>query len=189
MSDGPHRSLKMRRSWKRLAERAEKSSFESEEVRQELPAALEQDWHEEVPETLCRQVSTILSDSQISLFEDLKIKQLVALRGEIGGYELANVFLDFIIQTVCNERVSDKVLIEAAYNTLNDRAMRSIRQVEEHYHRKSPRTHSVDLRKRMENAVMQTDITAIARHLVGIERNKQKPKSIKRTGLDDGVKL
>ena len=44
MSDGPHRSLKMPRGWKKLAERADKKAYAPEEVRHALPEALEQDW-------------------------------------------------------------------------------------------------------------------------------------------------
>jgi len=33
MSDGPHRTLPMRRGWKRLAKRADKSAFNAEDVK------------------------------------------------------------------------------------------------------------------------------------------------------------
>ena len=47
MSDGPHRSLKMPRGWKKLAEHADKKAYAPEEVRDALPDALEQDWRAE----------------------------------------------------------------------------------------------------------------------------------------------
>ena len=53
MSDGPYRSLKMPRGWKKLAERADKKAYAPEEVRDALPDALEQDWRAEVPDGVC----------------------------------------------------------------------------------------------------------------------------------------
>ncbi len=40
MSDGPHRSLNMRRGWKRFAKRADKEAYAPEEVCDAIPAAL-----------------------------------------------------------------------------------------------------------------------------------------------------
>ena len=60
MSDGPHRSLKMPRGWKKLAEHADKKAYAPEEVRDALPDALEQDWRSEVPDGVCSRVRDIL---------------------------------------------------------------------------------------------------------------------------------
>ena len=68
MSDGPHRSLEMRRSWKKLAERADNNVSTQEDVREALEMALERDWRLEVPVILYRRVESILHDTQISLF-------------------------------------------------------------------------------------------------------------------------
>ena len=66
MSDGPHRSPKMPRGWKKLAERADNKAYAPEEVRDALPEALEHDWRAEVPDSVCRRVRDILGDSQRS---------------------------------------------------------------------------------------------------------------------------
>ena len=80
MSDGPHRSLNMRRGWKRFAERADKEAFAPEEVCDAIPAALEQDWRAEVSPNLTRQILVILQDNQNSLFGDQRIEKLEVLR-------------------------------------------------------------------------------------------------------------
>ncbi|MCY4635508.1 MAG: hypothetical protein OXG04_13560 [Acidobacteria bacterium] len=41
LSDGPHRSLNMRRGWKRLAERAANAAFDDNERRDALAGALQ----------------------------------------------------------------------------------------------------------------------------------------------------
>jgi hypothetical protein len=48
MSDGPHRSLPMRRGWKRVAERGDKRAYASEEVSEAIIVALEQDCRQEM---------------------------------------------------------------------------------------------------------------------------------------------
>lgn len=52
MSDGPHRSLPMRRAWKKVAERAANPACAPEEIGNALIPALAQDWNDDVPTTL-----------------------------------------------------------------------------------------------------------------------------------------
>ena len=118
MSDGPHRSLKMPRGWKTLAERADNRAYAPEEVRDALPVALEQDWRAEVPDRLCRRVREILGDSQSSLFGDQRFERLEALRRETAGYVLGNTFLDYAIQAAERGRTGDVAMREAAGKAL-----------------------------------------------------------------------
>ena len=60
MSDGPHRSLDMPPSWKKLAERADNKAYVPEEVSEALPEALKQDWHAEVPASVTSRSVTYL---------------------------------------------------------------------------------------------------------------------------------
>ena len=128
MSDGPHRSLKMPRGRKKLAERADNKAYAPEEVRDALPAALEQDWRAEVPDSLCRQVRKMLGDSQGSLFGDQRAERLEALRRKTAGYNLGNAFLDYAIQAAARGRSGDEASREAAGKALSDRAARGARR-------------------------------------------------------------
>ena len=49
MSDGPHRSLPMRRGWKLVTERSGKRAYASEEISDAILVALEQDCRTEMP--------------------------------------------------------------------------------------------------------------------------------------------
>ena len=189
MSDGPHRSLKMPRGWKQLAKRAANKAFAPEEVRDALPAALEQDWRGEVPERFCGHVRNILRDNQSSLFGDQRTERLEALREETAGYALGNAFLDYAIQAAAQGRSGDEALREAAGNTLSDRATRGARQVEEHYRRESSQGRAAHVRERIESGVIQSDIAGIAGRLVGIDKSEQARGPTKQTGLNDGVQL
>ena len=120
MSDGPHRSLKMPRGWKKLAERADNKAYATEEVRDALPEALEQDWRAEVPDSVCRHVRDILGDSQSSLFGDQRAERLEALRGETAGYALGNALLDYAMEAAARGRGGDDALREAVGKALTD---------------------------------------------------------------------
>ena len=188
MSDGPHRSLKMPRGWKNLAERADNKAYAPEEVRDALPEALEHDWRTEVPDSVCRRVRGILGDSQSSLFGDQRVELLEALRGETAGYALGNTFLDCAIHAAARGRSGDEGLREAAGEALTDRAARGARQVEEHYCRESTLHRAAHVRERIETGVTQSNIDRIAGRLVGTDKSESS-RPTKRTGLDDGVRL
>ena len=189
MSDGPHRSLGMPSGWKKLAERADNKAFAPEEVRDALPAALEQDWRTEVPDILRREVRKILGDRQSLIFSEQRSQQLEGLRRESAGHNLGNVFLDYAIQAADRDRCGDEAVGEAIVQTLSDRATRGARQVEEHYYRKSTQHRAAHVRKRIETGVTQLDMTGIAMHLNGTGRFKGPRRLPKHIGIDEGVRL
>ena len=188
MSDGPHRSLKMPRGWKKLAERADKEAFAPEEVRDALPEALGHDWRTEVPGNVCKSVRDILGDNQSSLVDDHRIAQLETLRGETAGYPLGSTFLDYAIETAARGRSGDEALREAVSKAVKDRAARGARQIEEHYCRKSTPHRAGHVRERIETGVKQSNFDDIAGWLVGTDKS-ERPRLTKQTGLDDGVQL
>ena len=187
MSDGPHRSLNMRRDWRRLAERADAASFEPEEVLDTLPAALEHDWRAEVPERLCHRIRGILDDPQGSFFED-QVTRLDSLKAETAGLPLSDILLDCTMMAVINGYSGDPALREAARLALHCRAASGARQVEEHYFRKSTTHRAAHVRARIENAISRSDFVAIAGRAMGSDSGPPQVL-VKKTGLDDGVRL
>lgn len=80
----------MRRAWKRLAERASNAAFDDAERSEALAEALYDDWSAEVPEKLVGRLRDIFDDARGTLFDELLIKKLEALRGDITGDPLTN---------------------------------------------------------------------------------------------------
>ena len=189
MSDGPHRSLNMRRGWKRLSERADDRAFEPEEVREALPTALEQDWHAEIPQNLCRQIRTIMYDPQSSFFPDQKVERLEALRDGRVVHPFGSVFLDCSIHEVTRGLTGEEAVRAAGAGALLDRATRGARQVEEHYRRKSTSNRALDVRGRIEDGISRSNFSALVARLIGTENAEDSLTSGKRTGLDDGVRI
>ena len=187
MADGPHRSLNMRRAWKQLAERADQTSFEPEDVLVTLPAALEQDWRAEVPQSLCRKIQGVLNNSQGTLFADV-LTRLESLRTHAIGLPLSDTLLDCTMMAINDGYSGEAALTEGARVALSCRAASGARQVEEHYFRKSTEHRATHVRQRIESAISQSDLVATARRVTTVDT--QGPRAtLRKTGIDDGVRL
>ncbi len=182
MSDGPHRSLPMRQAWKRLAEHADNPAADMEKLIQLGGYALEDDLREEFPDRLLRQIQSLLIDQQLDLWDIEKIENLKS--GIAAGYPFATAFIDHVIR-LWDNKLGDRKVENALCEALYDRFASSIRQMEEHYLRKSYRCDRVI--NRLKEARGKLPITEIARnHLAGIRRSRP---SDKMTGIDDGIRL
>ena len=191
MSDGPHRSLNMRRSWKQLAEQADNSAFPVEEVGCALQTALSQDWLKEVSGGFCQRIQNILNECQdsFSFFSEQRIEQLESLRGEAAGYPLRSGLLDCAIQAVAEGYSGEEAFAKAVYDALTKRKASGGRQVVEHYCRKSTQGHATHMRQRIENSSTPSDIAQLAKRLTGLDKTERRHRPVKKTDVDDGVPL
>ena len=188
MSDGPHKSLKMRRAWKRLAECADYQVFEADEVAAALVPALEQDCREDMSEEFLSGLSAICRQQEGFLFKDDLRPSLEALR-DVAGSGLGRVALDYAIQAAANGATGMDIPQTALTNALKDRAERGKRQVEEHYCRQSTNVRAINVRDRIDQAIARSDINALTRRVLNLEPKKSSARPAKQRGLDDGVKL
>ena len=183
MSDGPHRSLPMRQAWKQLAEAADNPATSTEERIQLLRCALEADLREEIPNQLLRQVRTLVGDQQsdlwdIDLFENLRSE-------EAAGFPLSMVFIDSIIRISTDEFDGETVLKKAICAALSDRFVCCVRQIEEHYLRKSyPAKYIINRIKDAHGKSLEMEIAST--RLSGMKRSQS---STKRTGIDEGIRI
>lgn len=144
MSDGPHRSLNMTRSWKRAAERSDKRSYSSEEVSESFVGALEKDCRREINPSFIDTAWRIFSDPEPSLFVAKISDQLEALRRQAGS-GIGRSVLDQAIFGAERGKTGREGLVEAMKNALADRSAKAIRQIQEHYCRESSNRHLVVL--------------------------------------------
>jgi len=186
MSDGPHRSLPMRRPWKTVAEYADNAAFEVEEIREFILPALENDCQREIRREFLDDLRKVCADQEASLFKTNMRPVLEGLR-RTANVGMECLVLDHAIHAAANG-TSGRVAEKAVGQALNDRGASGIKQVEEHYLRKSSAKRAHNVRDRMEQAVTGTDFESMARRLLdGRQKSARKPS--KRQGLDDGVKL
>jgi len=187
MSDGPHRSLPMRRAWKRVAERAANLAFTPEEVSAAMMPALEQDCRSEVTPQFIRQIRATLEERDSSLFKDIT-PQIDVLRSRAGcGMESA--ILDNVSAITRNDAMAIEVLLDAFESVISDRAARCARQVEEHYLRKSNVPRAAEVRSRLEESIAKTNCGAIAEGILELGQSRRPQPALKQHGLDDGVTL
>lgn len=188
MSDGPHRSLPMRRGWKRVAECGDNLAFAAEEIGKSIISALEQDCCEEIDQQFLEGMCGIFRDQKQSLFKDQMRPQLETMRQNAAS-GIGRVILEHAIQVADTGGCGIEGLIEATTNALTDRAGRGARQVEEHYDRKSTKPRAQRVRARIEEGIGCASIKEFARELLKIEPRPTAPRKLKQQGLDDGVRL
>jgi hypothetical protein len=189
MSDGPHRSLPLRTGWQKVAEAADNQAAGADEIAERIPAALKQDWNQEVPGRLVREIAKILTENQGTLFASDRMEKLEVLRPAAAGSPLGGTLLDHAIEIAVSGRTGIEAVTETIQSALMDRAANSSRAVEEHYHREATRERSDNVRGRIEDGVRQAPIRDLARDLSGETDAPSVAAPKKRSGLDDGVEL
>ena len=190
MSDGPHRSLKMSRKWKRVADWIYNEAYSVEQRCEALSAATEEDWRQQIPKGFLSTVRGVLANGQKELFCDQTAQDLEELRAQTPGYPHASTFLDYVIQAAHTRgTLAEDAFLIAARKVVTEFAERGLRQVEEHHLRESPHSSVVHIRQRAQEALGRFDTKAIACHLQGFERSEHQQVSLKPTGLDEGVPI
>jgi hypothetical protein len=191
MSDGPFKSLKMRKGWQDLGDRAANSNFDPAEICNALPAALKADFDEEVLPQLLADLRRVLANAdQGSLFGDQGTAELVGLKREAAGRPLAALSVECAIQTMGEERTGEAALVEAVSNALAEWCARNARGIEEHALRENldlERRHYI--RHRIENAICGTPFDDLARQLLRIDAAAPPRTPPKQGDLDDGVPI
>jgi hypothetical protein len=189
MSDGPHKSLLMRRGWKKFAERADKAAFEPEQISEAAIPALECDWQEDVSPFLPALRAIVGDDRQLTLFGSTNTAALEALERLSPGNSLGRTFVGGVARAIAAGQIGEQAVLASAANALLDRGARAIRQVEEHYLRRAGEATALKIRARMEEGISRAPIEALARRVLGIDPLTAAQRLPKPRGLDDGVVL
>jgi hypothetical protein len=184
MSDGPHKSLPLRRHWQDLAQRMATPSFPSDQVWEVLPYALKR----EVLEAPIKEVRDIMS---WSLFPELRAEQLEGLRPSCRGSAAANRLIDCAVEVTMSGLTGDAGTHSALRNALEDTACISLRGIEEHYQRNAGSRSAGYVRGRIDEARRRLDCDALASDLLSPSAPKSS-RSItlpRRSGVDEGPPL
>ncbi len=189
MSDGPHRSLPMSRSWKRVAEYAENENFGRADMCAAATEALEQTCRKSLPSELMEGLRSIFLEQQAGLFSDRRADSLDALRPLAAGHGIARLLLDHATCVVREGGAGESGLVEAAERMLTAIGETFTRQIEEHYLREAAQPLASQAIGRVEKALEDTDKRALARQLCGLEAGSPRRASLKHKDIDDGVPL
>ena len=85
MSDGPHRSLPMRKGWKRVAQSADNPAFGTDEIRDAILPALEEDCRGEISPEFLSGLRSVCADQEASLFKNDAGPSREGLRNAAGA--------------------------------------------------------------------------------------------------------
>jgi hypothetical protein len=186
MSDGPHKSLPMRRRWKDLAERAAKAAYSADEVCEALPVALQKDLLE-APLTAIRD---ILSGDQGSLFANNEVERLESVRQASTRSAACNVVIDCAIQAVSGGLTGEAAYRATLENACEAQVRSQFRSVEEHYHREASARSARYVRDRLDAARQQFDFKTMASGFMsGVKSPSGAAHLPRHTGLDEGPSL
>lgn len=189
MSDGPHRTLRMRLGWKTFAKLADNGAYASEEVASAANTALAQDWYGEVPVQITSAICQIFTDNQECLFDDQRSNQISALSVRASGHELGQLFVDCAIQVAVSGGFGPEAAVQAAENALSIWGSRHARQVEEHYCREAGARRAFNVRARVESALGSVSHAGLARRLLNMDATPIPRNMPRLTGLDEGVRF
>jgi hypothetical protein len=185
MSDGPHRSLPMRRHWKDFAERSAKAAFSPDQVSEALPHALKK----EILEAPIKEIREIMGGG--SLFPEMQIERLEALRQAHRGSAAATHVIDCAVEAAAGGLTGEVGTHAALKNAIEDTTRDALRGIEEHYQRETSSRSAGYVRTRLDTARQQLNCGALARELLSAE----KPSSARsvtlprHTGVDEGPPL
>jgi hypothetical protein len=182
MSDGPHRSLRMRRHWQKLAERAAKSVFSLSEVNEALPYALHCDILEAPIEAVC---DIVAGGAQGSFFNDDRLAELEIVGKSYYGSAAAVTLIECAAQTVHQGLTGEAAKEYMLKNTLDGLVRNSFRSMEEHYQRKEGGESSSFLRKRLDAARNALDTEALTKKILSPQK-RARTRLNKQTGIDEG---
>lgn len=184
MSDGPHRSLPMRPWWRQAALRADRSSFDLEECTEAIEVALEREFVEELRPTFVRALRDAHQQPGLFSFMDSVPPQELNAETPLERRVLANVAV-----LSADEAANMNGFLSVLANAIRNEVPRFSRQIEEHYLRKSGRSHARRERERLDEATARADIETLARRLLKPDRSRPAAVLKKKSGLDDGVRL
>ncbi|NDP64637.1 hypothetical protein [Polaromonas sp.] len=189
MSDGPHRSLQMRKLWKVLAMRADQSAYAAEEVAEAVTNALIGDFKNEVKFSLLSALKAIFTGLNNSLESpEIALQELADAKSLAAGSVFGMNAVEWSIELIRNGKFGLDAFYDAVGLAAKMRGYANIRSAEEHYVRKSTLERAVHLKQRLTSAVSGLSEGLLGSILVGSEFASAQ-RSRKKTHLDEGVQL
>lgn len=190
MSDGPHKSLQMRPGWRKFAERADLTAFDSDQVAELAIPALEGDWNEEVAPHIQALRNVLFDDRQGLLFGPQNTVELEQLKRLNPGNTLWRAVVDSVAQRVADGQPGPEALLKGVAEALLDRGARGALQVEEHYLRKTGNEErAANVRTRLDEGIARASVEGMAHRVLGLDSGGTSNRQQKLEGLDDGVRL
>lgn len=189
MSDGPHRSLPMRKPWRELAKRGDQGTYDPEQVAEAAASALASDFKNEVKWSLIDALKSIFTGRDNSLeLPEIALQELENAKVLAAGSVFGMNAVAWSIELISDGRFGLDAYYDAIGLAAKERGFANVRSVEEHYLRESNPRRSDNVGKRLHAAISSLSESRLGLMLVApVLAKTQSPK--KRTYLDEGVPL
>ena len=189
MSDGPHRSLPLRRAWKELAKRGDKGAYDQEQVSEAAKQALTSDFKNEVAWPLINALKNVFDRRDNSLgLPEIAFQQLADAKALARGSVFGMNAIAWSEQLVREGRLDAEAVYDAVGLAAKDRGFANARSVEEHYLRESNKRRADHVRARVTSAISGMSEGTLGKALVEPQPTAT-PSRRKRDELDEGVPL
>ena len=146
------------------------------------------DWNKAISEDFLEEITAILGNPTLTIFNSYVSEKLEILKKEYSGNQYVKLFLEYAIFSVQNDEMKSCDLDEIICNTLKDRAMRGLRQIKEHYLLESKRSDALKVINRIKRCIELLNFSDLANEILQ-PSTRRSSASKKQTGLDDGVPL
>lgn len=187
MSDGPYKTLKMSRPWKRLAKVAANSAHSIAEAAEAYRPALLEDWKSVRP-AFAQEIRAALGDNDRgNLFAEIAYVEVKRLRA------VASNPVEALLAAQASDVARDGLTGAQAYEgavkaTLDERAIHRARQIEEHYLREASQD-AGSLRAKLSASIGAIGTDQLAAGIAAGAGIRSLLPKVDRSGLDAGVPL
>ncbi|RWL74505.1 MAG: hypothetical protein EOR67_31320 [Mesorhizobium sp.] len=189
MSDGPHRSLPMRRPWKELAKRGDQLTYDSGQVTEAATHALASDFKNEVSGRLLSALKDVFAGRGNSLgITEIALQQLDEAKALAAGSVFGMNAVAWSILLVHEGRLDKQALYDAVGLAAKERGFANTRSVEEHYLREANQRRADNVSARLSNAISGLSEGKLGSMLVDPQPAVSRAPR-KRSEINDGVPL
>lgn len=187
MSDGPHRCLPRRKSWKEASFRADRAAFAPDDIAHAVEPALAKDWSKDVAADLISALDRCFGGGEQMSLLPASPEALAALRPLAAGSPFSSLVLDCAEQVAAEGLNGTEAMQKVVTDAFTEWACRGVRQIEEHFCRESNPRRAFNVRTRLEIGISRISFPDMARQILGTGRPPIERRPTKATGLDDGV--
>ena len=192
MSDGPYKSLPLRKSWRTVTEYAHKPAFTADECAKAMRAALHQDFKRDVPKEMMSAIKVVmLNTAQGSLLPTLALTELDNIRHANPVSGLGDAIIEHTQLALHKGKTGSEALQEGCQQAAVDYARSNILAVEEHYRREPAKFQNerktVSVRARLQETLSTSTVRVVGREVVAMLGGKKIVTKVqKEAGLDVG---
>jgi hypothetical protein len=187
MSDGPHRSLPLRKHWKKVAEWADNLNYGCGDVVAVLSEAVVRDFRREVPDSVLSLLKKEFC-SRETMLPAFQTQPLAVLDREHEGSPMACLIADCAEYQLATGDAGLEGLETALRSGIHERLLGVGQQMEEHYVRDPHSTpeRAATVRNRLMEATQALPLHDLTLQLLGAQPTQRMHVALQ-SGLDEGV--